>query len=118
MRPTLLLAAALISAAASGTALAQTPGGLLSHHAAPEAAPVPAPPPAAPASDDLTASTQPAISQAQLDALTDKIAADEVVMTRLRNAELAQENARIRAIKPAMPHSGSPLFVLGFLADL
>ncbi len=118
MRPTLLLAAVMFSVGAAGTALAQTPGGLLSHHAAPESAPVPAPPPPSPPSDALTASTQPAVSQAQLNSLTDKIAADEVEMTRLRDAELAQENSRIRAIKPALPHSGSPLFLLGLLADI
>ena len=38
----------------------------------------------------------------ELAALDARIGSDEARMTTLRDAELAQENARIRAIRPAM----------------
>ncbi len=42
---------------------------------------------------------------ATLTALDQQISTDEIRMTQLRNTELAAENARIRAIRPAMtPH--------------
>ncbi len=40
---------------------------------------------------------------AQLEALDARIGADEQRMTVLRNGDLAQQNARIRATRPALP---------------
>ena len=51
---------------------------------------------------------------AQLAALDARISADEARITQLRDVELAKENARIRAIKPALPYGGLS-FPLGWL---
>ena len=92
MRPILIittLAAALMAAGAAFPASPRT------------AAP---PPPAAdeplpPIAEDQA---QADAMARQLAALDDRIGVDEARMTILRDAELAKENARIRAIRPAM----------------
>jgi hypothetical protein len=43
---------------------------------------------------------------AKLKALDEQIATDELRMTQLRDAELAVENQRLRAIRPALPFHG------------
>jgi hypothetical protein len=43
------------------------------------------------------------VSPADLSNLDQRIKADEVVMTRMRDAELAREDAQIAAIRPALP---------------
>ncbi len=45
---------------------------------------------------------------AQLNALDAELVADETRMTGLRDAELAKQNARIRAIRPALGFHGKP----------
>ena len=93
MRPILITATTLaLALMAAGAAFA----------ASPRAAP---PPP--PAADELLPPIAEDQAQAdamarQLAALDDRIGADEARMTILRDAELARENARIRAIRPAM----------------
>ena len=91
MRPILIttLAAALMVA---GAAFAASPSAV-------------APPP--PAADEPLPPIAEDQAQAdamgrQLAALDDRIGADEARMTILRDAELARQNARIRAIRPAM----------------
>jgi hypothetical protein len=44
---------------------------------------------------------------AELARLDQQVYDDEVHMTGLRDAELAKENARIRAIRPALPFHGT-----------
>ena len=94
MRPILLMTALTASLLMTGAAAAAS-------------APVepPAPPPADQALPPI------AEDQAQADAMTAQLAAfdarigaDEARITLLRNAALAQENARIRAIEPALPY--------------
>ncbi len=51
---------------------------------------------------------------AKLAAVDARIGADEARITQLRDAELSQENARIRAIRPALPLTGSG-FLPGWL---
>ncbi|HEX4095904.1 MAG TPA: hypothetical protein VHX64_04200 [Caulobacteraceae bacterium] len=106
MRPT-----ALLSALAAGLMLA----------GAAHAAPPPQPTQAQAASADAAVGVDdlPPMAEdqreadamaAQLAAIDDRISADEARMTTLRDTDLAQENARIRAIKPALPfHRTSPL---------
>ena len=63
-------------------------------------APPPADQPLPPIAEDQA---QADAMTAQLAALDARIGADEQRITVLRDAALAQENARIRAIKPALP---------------
>lgn len=74
---------------------------------------VAAPSAATPAAPDELTLKSAAEDEAQADAMTASLAAldaaaeaDEVRMTHLREAELAQQNARIRAIKPVLPFTG------------
>ena len=93
MRPIPLLTALALALAATPAALAQP---------APPRPPL-ADAPLPPASEDQA---QADAMTAELAALDARIAADEARMTTLRNTELAQENARIRAIRPALPFPG------------
>jgi len=97
MRPVLLLFAAALAVSAAPAAFGQTAAGA----AAP---PPPAPPPQ---SDQVFSTSTKAVD---LTGLNLKIEQDETVMTRIRDAELARENARLRAIKPALPFHG-PTFM-------
>ena len=105
MRPMLLttariaiLTSALMIAAATGAA------------AAPRAPVVVAPVTSAPTDEPLPPMTedqaQADAMTAQLTALDARIGADDARLSQLRDAELAKENARIRAIKPALPYGG------------
>ena len=105
MLPITLLAAGLLTAAAASAAPV---------HPALSGAPVAA----APADEPLPPIAE---DQAQADAMTAQLAAldarigqDEARITQLRDAELARENARIRAIRPALPFAGLS-FPLGWL---
>jgi hypothetical protein len=78
------------------------------------AAAQPATPPPVPPATDLTPLPPVAEDQARADAMTAQLAqydarirADELRMTDLRNAELKGENARLKAIKPALPLEGT-----------
>lgn len=95
---------ALLSALAAGLMLA----------GAAHAAPAPQPTKAQAAAADAAAGVDdlPPMAEdqreadamtAQLAAIDDRISADEARMTTLRDADLAKENANIRAIKPALP---------------
>ncbi len=99
MRPMLLttaLAAVLMMAAAANAAPARR---------APVAplAPAPADEPLPPMAEDQA---QTDAMTAQLAALDARIGADEARLTQLRDAELAMQNARIRAIRPALAYGG------------
>jgi hypothetical protein len=94
MRRFAILAAVLIGAASP--ALAQT-------QAAP---PVTAPPPEPPIPSIAEDRAAAAALTADLTALDQEIYTDEVRMTQLRNTALASENARIRAIRPALKFHG------------
>ena len=100
MRPILLISAVSLALAAGAAAAPAAP---------PQIAPPPAPAPA-PASPDQVISPEVNRPATDLSGLNLSIERDEVRMTSLRDAELAQENARIRAIKPALPFSG-PTFL-------
>ena len=96
MRPIPMLSFAAVLALASAAAAQPAP-----------------PPPVAPATDN-TPLPPAAEDQARADAMTAQLAeydarirADELRMTDLRNAELAGENARLKAIKPALPLNGT-----------
>jgi hypothetical protein len=99
MRPITMLTFAAVLALASAAAAKTTPPA--------------APPPVAPATD--TSPLPPvAEDQARADAMTAQLAqfdarirADELRMTDLRNAELAAETTRLKAIKPALPLHGT-----------
>ena len=98
MRPTLILAtvATLASLASAATAQTQAPP--------PPSADI-APAPLAPAlltdpTEDARLAEASRVRLADLDA---RLETDEVTMTGLRDRELAAENLRIRAIKPALP---------------
>ena len=68
------------------------------------------PPPAPPQDEAFTASTV----AADLSGLNVRIEQDEARMTSLRDAELAHENARIRALKPALSFRGRDWFPLKY----
>ena len=51
---------------------------------------------------------------ADLSGLYRRIEQDEVVMTRIRDAELAKEAIRIRALKPALKFKGADWFPLKY----
>ena len=91
MRPILLLTAMAATMAMASTALAQSAQ-------------------ASPLADDQTPLPPMAEDRAQSDAMTiqlqaldTRIGEDEARMTLLRDGDLAKQNARIRAIKPALP---------------
>jgi hypothetical protein len=98
MRRLFVLPAAVLAVAAAGSAWAQ-----------PRITTPVAPPPAdqepqiPSIAEDRAAA---AALTAQLAALDQEISTDEVRMTQLRNAELAAENGRLRAIRPAMTFHG------------
>jgi len=91
MRPVSLIAAAALALSAAPAAFGQT----TSNQAAP-------PPPPPQTELAFSASTK----AADLTGINLKIAQDEARMTLIRDAELARENARLRAIKPALPFHG------------
>ena len=97
MRPILLLTAMAATMAIACPALAQ-----------PAAPPIPAADeaPLPPMAEDQAQADAMAARLAELDT---RIGQDEARMTTLRDGELAQENARIRAIRPALPLHGSGL---------
>jgi TolA-binding protein len=104
MRPIFLMTAALTASLLMAGAAAAAPPPSAS------GAPVFATPPPEP-EEALPPIEQ---DQAQADAMTrqlaafdDRIRADEQRITTLRDAEMAKENARIRAIKPALPFHGA-----------
>jgi hypothetical protein len=93
----------LTTALAAGLMLAGAASAAPSSHAPMVVAPIaPAPPdePLPPIAEDQA---QADAMTAQLAALDARIGADEARLTVLRDAELAKENARIIAIKPALP---------------
>ncbi len=93
MRPKLLMTALTASLLMAGAAAAA------SAPLEPSASP-PADRPLPPMAEDQA---QADAMTAQLAALDARISSDEQRITVLRDAALAQENARIRAIKPALP---------------
>ena len=111
MRPTALIPALAVGLAMTGAAAA----------ASNPPPPPPAPPPpvqAAPTTAPGDIDLPPAADdQAEADRMTAQLAAvdaslrsEELRMTALRNAELAKENARILAIRPALPFRGDAWF--------
>ena len=104
MRPIPLMTALTASLLLAGAAVA-APARTVA------AAPVMASPPAPPADEEplppiAEDQAQADAMNAQLAALDARIGADEQRITQLRDAELLQENARIRAIQPALPLTG------------
>ena len=97
MRPIFLLTAMAATMAIACPALAQSaePPVL-----AADEAPLP------PMAEDQAQANEMA---ARLAALDTRIGQDEARMTTLRDGALAKENARIRAIRPALPFRGSNL---------
>ena len=94
MRPIHLMTVLAASLALAGAAHA---AGAIPLAAAPPAAPDDAPLP--PIAEDQA---QADAMTAQLSALDDRIGADEARFSVLRDAELTQENTRIRQIRPAL----------------
>ncbi len=78
--------------------------------AAPRPAPVapaaPPPEPLAPLSTTAEDRAAAEVMAARLNALDDRIAADEVRVTQLRDVELAASNAVVRSIRPVLPVKG------------
>ncbi len=102
MRPTLILAAAAVLIGLASAAAAQTSTSKMAPSPADSSA---APLPGAPDMEaDAKLAAENTARLAQLDA---RIESDEVILTSLRDRELAAENARIKAIKPALPFHGS-----------
>ncbi len=97
MRPIFLLTAMAATMAIASTAVAQP---VTSPVLAADEAPLP------PMAEDQAQANEMA---AQLAALDTRIGQDEARMTTLRDGELAKENARIRAIRPALPFHGFSL---------
>ncbi len=93
MRPMLTIAALALGLLTAGAALAASPQNAAPPPPGVEDAPLPS------IADSLAQALAMTRDLAALDA---RIGADEARMTVLRDAELAQENARIRAIRPAM----------------
>ena len=102
-----LFAAALLLAGLASPAFAQR-----------QTPPAAAAPPAPVTSTDLPPlpdeNSNTSTVAADLSGLYVRIEQDEVVITRLRDAELARENARLRAIKPALAFKGSDWFPLKY----
>ncbi len=100
MRPTLILATVLACLASAAAAQTQAPP--------PPSADI-APAPLAPAllTDPAEDTRLAQESRARLADLDARLETDEVIMTGLRDRELAAENIRIRAIKPALPFRGA-----------
>ena len=100
MRPIPLMTALAASLLMAGAAAAASPPPAQPSAAAAAAADAPLDVNLPPMAEDRA---QADAMTAQLEALDARIGADEQRMTVLRNGDLAQQNARIRAIRPALP---------------
>ena len=103
MRTIPLMTALTASLLMAGAVRAATP---VAAPVGPPAPPAAVEPPLPPIAEDQA---QADAMTAQLAAFDARISADEQRITVLRDAALAQENARIRAIKPALPYGGHGL---------
>ncbi len=105
MRP-LILAAATAATSALVLALAVAPAAFAQATPAVEQ---PTPPPSTltpPVPPNPNTAFSTSTKAADLSGLNVAIAQAEEVMTRIRDAELSRENARLKAIKPALPFHG------------
>ena len=105
MRPTLILATVATLASLASAAAAQTQAPPPPPPAATDVSPAPlAPALLTDPTEDARLAQESRVRLADLDA---RLRTDEVTMTGLRDRELAAENIRIRAIKPALPYGGA-----------